>query len=515
MGKKRVYIVAGILALIGFALFLHKAVVVGYPIWPDEKVEGWQIEVRASFDRTPKGPVDLRVFVPRPTTRWALLERRVVAPLFGISTLNADLNQQVSLTRREVDGKQTIYFQFVIQQTRTAEYTPPPAIREARPHQLKDAQLAAASRIVTAARAQSSDDRSLVLQLLKRVTAKSPEDGIAVLLGPRRDRRRQMVALVDLLRVAEIQAHMVNGLELGATRRRATLKHWIEARIDGQWVPFSPETGQQGVSPDLMPWWRGRERLVTIVGQDAAQKFKVTRNIAFQHLEQSALSNVLSMEQSRGQGQMLFSLFVLPVRTQEVYRLLVVVPLAIFLLVLLRNVIGITTLGTFMPVLIALAFRETGLLWGVILFGVVVGVGLLVRAGMEGLKLLLVPRLAAVLICVILIMAIMSLVSHRLGLDSGLSVALFPMVILTMTIERLSILWDERGGDTALKQAGGSLIVAILCYLLMRWSLLEYWFFAFPELLLVLLALTLLLGRYTGYRLTEIGRFKVLAGKAA
>jgi hypothetical protein len=30
----------------------------------------------------------------------------------------------------------------------------------------------------------------------------------------------------------------------------------------------------------------------------------------------------------------------------------------------------------------------------------------------------------------------------------------------------------------------------------------------FPELLLIVLAVTLLLGRYTGYRLTELWRFR-------
>ena len=37
---------------------------------------------------------------------------------------------------------------------------------------------------------------------------------------------------------------------------------------------------------------------------------------------------------------------------------------------------------------------------------------------------------------------------------------------------------------------------------------LEHLIFVFPELLLVILAMTLLLGRYTGYRLTELWRFR-------
>jgi hypothetical protein len=36
----------------------------------------------------------------------------------------------------------------------------------------------------------------------------------------------------------------------------------------------------------------------------------------------------------------------------------------------------------------------------------------------------------------------------------------------------------------------------------------KYWAFYFPELLLVLLALIILIGRYTGYRLSELFRFR-------
>ena len=39
---------------------------------------------------------------------------------------------------------------------------------------------------------------------------------------------------------------------------------------------------------------------------------------------------------------------------------------------LLRAFVGVRTFGTFMPVLIALAFRETELLWGLVLFSALV-----------------------------------------------------------------------------------------------------------------------------------------------
>ncbi|MFN3920477.1 MAG: 7TM domain-containing protein, partial [Methylohalobius sp.] len=86
----------------------------------------------------------------------------------------------------------------------------------------------------------------------------------------------------------------------------------------------------------------------------------------------------------------------------------------------------------------------------------VVALGLGCRFYLEYLQLLLVPRLASVLIIVIILMVLISLLSHKLGLERGLSVALFPMVILTMTVERMALLWEEHGAAEALKQGIGS-----------------------------------------------------------
>jgi hypothetical protein len=101
------------------------------------------------------------------------------------------------------------------------------------------------------------------------------------------------------------------------------------------------------------------------------------------------------------------------------------------------------------------------------------------------------------------------MLSHRLGLHA-LSVALFPMVIITMTIERMSIVWEERGPGGALQQGLGSLRVATLAYVFMTAPAMQHLPGVFLELLFVVLAGSLLLRRYTGYRLVELRRFKSL-----
>lgn len=71
---------------------------------------------------------------------------------------------------------------------------------------------------------------------------------------------------------------------------------------------------------------------------------------------------------AEGSAMQWFSFNRLPITTQLVYQVLVTIPVGILMLVFLRQFIGLQTLGTFMPVLIGIAFRETALVNGVILF---------------------------------------------------------------------------------------------------------------------------------------------------
>src|SRR3546814_11720537 len=105
--------------------------------------------------------------------------------------------------------------------------------------------------------------------------------------------------------------------------------------------------------------------------------------------------------------------------------------------------------------------------------------------------------------------------SHKLGLERGLSVSLFPMVILTMTNERLSITWEERGGGHAFKVEVGTLIAAGLAFMLTNLQELTYYISTFPAVLLRWVGFILEMGRYRGYRLTELFCFNAFLKNGA
>jgi hypothetical protein len=286
------------------------------------------------------------------------------------------------------------------------------------------------------------------------------------------------------------------------------MKWFLAVYNDKDWIYINPRTGSAGLPKDFLIWQYGNEPIFELSG---GKKPQFTLTVS------PSPVNALNLAKARGSqtdSQLLrFSLLQLPVNVQETYKILLTVPIGAFIILLLRNFIGLRTFGTFMPVLIALAFRETHVIWGIMLFTFIVFFGLLARFYLDQLRLLLVPRLAAILTVVIMLMIFISILSQSLELDSGLSVALFPMIILTMTIERMCIMWDERGAADAIKSGVGSLVAAIIAFSVMNKPLVQYLMFAFPELLLVLLALILWFGQYRGYRLLELVRFKALAGK--
>jgi hypothetical protein len=352
----------------------------------------------------------------------------------------------------------------------------------------------------------SADTASFTTELLRRMNDPSPDPNVELLLSGVSTTAKFVDVASMLLASARIPARVVHGFPLSGRQRSAAFVSWLEVHDGDRWRYFNPATGEENLPERFLVWWRGNEPLVNVQGGSNVQvEFAIQEN----HLDAVAIAETQAAK--KGTSAIDFSLYSLPIRTQAVYGVLLMIPIGALIMVLMRNIVGIDAFGTFMPVLIALAFRETKLFWGLILFTLLVTLGLTIRFLLDRLRLLLVPRLSAVLIVVVILMLFISMTSHRMGLEMGLSVALFPMVIIAMTIERMSVVWEERGAADAIRAGLGSLLVAVAAYIFMGMAWLEHLIFTFPELLLVILASVLVLGRYTGYRLTELRRFKELA----
>lgn len=505
MNNTPLYWLAGVLTIVGCVWFGYKWLYMGYPVVPGVSSDLWQVEVKVNFTARNE-PVKVSLHVPSSSERFTILDENFVSRGYGLSTQRIDGNRVAVWSVRTANGPQVLYYRMTAEKFATGgSRRTPREIPEVKEHGFDGAEFEVARSVLQAAQQQSSDLETLVAQLIKR--ANDPRDeNMSLLLKDDFSAESRLEVVTRLLAIAYVPSRMLHGLRMAPRRSQESMQPWLEVFDNAEWVPFDPETGQRGLPDDYLVFWHGPRPLVTIEG---ANQHAV--NISLQRLEREAVDAATARMQLISPVMDGLSLYSLPLATQSVYQIMLLVPVGAFLLVVMRNMIGIKTFGTFMPVLIALAFRETQLLWGMLLFVIVVSAGLMIRFALDRLKLLLVPRLASVLTIVILLMLLLSILTNHFGIESGLSVALFPMVIITMTIERMSIVWDERGANEAIQQGIGSLFVAALAFIVMNNVYVSHLFTVFPELLLVLLAAMLLLGRYSGYRLLELRRFRELA----
>lgn len=504
--RAQVYFLGLFFILAGLGLISYKHINYGLPIAPGEYQTVWTIEAKVEFDAV-GGPVTASLALPKSQSNIQIVDEVFSSSGFGFTTETSDGNERAVWTKREASGEQSLYYKLDLYQTSTRS----PRLQEHGPLVVPNnaewagSKMAAvrnsAQAIVYSSWQESSTTRSFVTQLIKKFN--DPENGDGKIIRANVTTKNSVKQVLDMLAFADVAAHIVRGIYLENDRRRILPTSLIEFYDGKYWDIVNPVTGERGLPEDFLIWQQGDKSLLDVTGgKNSRVRFSSisndipAKNVALQQLnsEEASLAS--------------FSIYSLPIEQQSVFKFILLVPIGTLVVIILRVLIGVTTAGTFMPVLLAIAFIQTTLLTGVLIFLLILLVGLWVRTYLSRLDLLLVSRIAAVVVVVVSMMVAISIFSYKLGYEQALTVTFFPMIIIAWTIEHMSILWEDDGPLEVLKQTAGSLFAAVLCYLVMTNRFMGHWTFNFPEVLLITLGLIIILGHYTGYRLSELVRFK-------
>jgi transglutaminase-like putative cysteine protease len=313
---------------------------------------------------------------------------------------------------------------------------------------------------------------------------------------------------IALARNNGIPARLVGGLILAPGAKR-TSHQWVEAYVAGHWVPFDGLNAHFAELPgNYLALYRGDEALFTHspnIGFD--YRFSIHRRI----VPNDRLAGFL--------GGHAFNLYRALSSFRRVnislnlLKFLLMIPFGVLVVVVARNVIGLTTFGTFLPALMAVASRETGLAAGIAGFLLILAVTALVRIPLNKLGVLHTPKLAILMVAAILTMLGLTVLADVVRIDALASVGavtLFPIAILTITAERISLSLEEDGWRKTALTMFWTLLVMTVAYLMMESVALQALILAFPELFLGVVALNLWIGHWTGLRLLELLRFRSL-----
>ncbi|MCE5281612.1 MAG: UUP1 family membrane protein [Deltaproteobacteria bacterium] len=505
--RRPALILANALILLTCLLITYRVAWLGYPLRPLAAGQTWQLFIDVYL--TPKeGNPFLALALPAEHTGAMIVDEQVHSGDYAFSMMSDGPNRAGRWTGTNIAGVSELTYRATIHTRPQRDLARQSPLLSPYPAALgpEDRRLAEETARPWISQAPATRFRA-AMALLNGKTPKEMDSEAARRWHAIQNRYDRTDAALAVLRASDLPARAVEGLRLAEGIQTSPMR-WIEAWVGRSWQNLNPETGEvYPPSTWLLPLAVAPTPAVRTSGAEVSA---IRWNISRQVISQWKLLYERIVRSPHFLDR--FSLLQLPPEFQGTFRILILVPIGALIISALRNVVGLPTFGIFMPLLIALAFRNTGTSYGVILFCGVLLVGYAARSYLDRLRLLLVPRLSVILTLVIGCFTVLALVGNRLGLREFMAVGLIPFVILTMTIERFFIIIEESGTREAFVTAAGSVAVAVATYGIISWEPLQLTFFVYPELILTVAALQILLGRYTGYRLSELLRFRSLGG---
>ena len=475
----------------------------GFSLTPKNVTDIWRIDAKISFI-----PVDKKVHVefatPGEDENFNILSEELLAD--GYDVLRDEKNNKVIVDGKNKEGKQTLYYRLSIYDDAKNSQ-----INKKIPQKVERPILSAEEKLQMSQiwELASTKEGDKVQKVIAAVNQEMANPSMSLVLPIKYTSKEFAEKIIQILAYKRIPARIVRAVKLVEGKKTEKPDIKIEAYINNAWNLYNLDNGKVGLPKKWVVFQRGGVSLLDVRGgENSKVMFSVMKSVAtpLKMAEHRAkLNNQLDKYK--------YSIYSLPLLEQNTLKWLMIFPLAILVVVLLRNVIGVSTMGTFTPMLLSMSLVKTGFVPGLICFSIMIVMGLLMRALVAKLNLLLVPRISFVVIFVILMIQLLTIVGYRIDSSLVSSAIFFPIIITAWIIERASITWEEEGARNTIQEILNTLLTAVVTYFVISNETVRHIMFAFNELNIVILFIVMLLGTYTGYRLTEITRFASLVQK--
>lgn len=385
------YVLVAILVLLGGAFTFYQHVKLELP-WQESKEESiWSVEAMVKFKAKEGSPVKVSFEIPAAEEgEYMVLNENFISRQYG-HTIQPKNNKRYAIwSIRRAQGLQTLYYRINLYKHENTTQsdrlkTQKPLVQKSLIADITEAEKLTMEGLLDAIRSHSSDISTFTSKTIQTLNERENTKLNSLFMDKNQPVDVAAYA-VKLLAMANIPARVVHVIEL---RESGNVQPsiWVKSFNGLHWLYFNATTGVEGLPSNAFPWSSD----VAMLKVEGGGKPKVFFSVSKENM--SAVNLALNIGEKLHSKAMSFSLFSLPLHIQQVYHVLFLVPIGVFVILMLRIFIGLETIGTFMPVLIALAFRDTQLIAGIILFVFITTVGLLLRSNLEQIKLLIVPKL--------------------------------------------------------------------------------------------------------------------------
>ncbi len=193
--------------------------------------------------------------------------------------------------------------------------------------------------------------------------------------------------------------------------------------------------------------------------------------------------------------------------------LLLLFPVIASIIAASRHIIGLEGFGVYTPAVLSVALLSTGIVTGLLLFASILVLITVGRMFVKRLKLQYLPRTALLLWFVSIGVFGMLLAAPyllRVGIDLA-SVTIFPLLVLILLSENFTEVTFSSSQSRAVELTIETVALAVASTLLIRTETIQNMVILNPEItMLIVFVANILVGRYTGLRVSEYFRFKSL-----
>jgi len=511
--KNKAYLLALLLIAVALSMVEYRVVALNYPPFPKPFIKAWQIAMELRIRQTnPEAPISVVVALPANRRDQSVVDERMLSGSLAPNVVTENGIRQ-GIWSGVIDGEEEL-----IRYEATIVMKQPPSKQGTNDSEgsimklppLNESEYMLLQHISRRMQSRPPLAQIMALPSLKKgLTGTEPQSAEVgqqwLAFQAEHGPERSLLYLLDRLGLPRRQAEgliLAEGMVFQPVR-------WVEVSAGQDWIPLDLSSwNRHPRSLHLLTLARNGFPVVSVsTGATADIRWSIGQNVISPW--RTHMASVMHSDAFLNR----WSLFSLPPEFQATVRIFLLVPVGALMVCILRNIVGLPTFGIFMPVLMALAFRNTGLFYGLCIFGGVIFLGYAVRRWINSFRLLLVPRLSAMLTLVVTGLVTLALVGNYFGYRGMMAIGLLPIVILTMTIERFYVLVEESGARQAFITTAGSTVVSVLTYWLLNSERLQLQFFIYPELLFAVGGLQILIGRYTGYRISEYLRFRAFRNK--
>lgn len=199
--------------------------------------------------------------------------------------------------------------------------------------------------------------------------------------------------------------------------------------------------------------------------------------------------------------------------------LLLMLPIVATIIAFWRQFIGLRTFGIYAPILITFAFYQLGItqdginLWQGLKYGLALAIVVFLIASLthevtKKVRLHYLPKMSILLSVVAIGLFGVLIVASYLNRGGFITVDILPLLLMITVSEQLISIYIKKGKKTAYLLTLGTLFISSLTYALIAWRWLQDMVLRYPYIVLIMLVVNLIIGKWTGLRLNEYFKFK-------